>query len=386
MEKTKIFLGSAMAFAGMFFFTASAMAFTIRTGDGIIIPKGETIDGTLVVSGQSVTIDGDVKGDVICAGQAITINGAIDGDVICAGQNVTISNSVAGNVRVVGQALNLGGKIGRNVTVAGQTVKSDSQIQGEMMFASQSAVIGGQVAKSVAGAANLITVSGNIGGDARFRDKNLTVADGASIAGSLDYTSGNEAVLESGSQIAKGVQRFAPPANSKVSVFSRQQETVRQKMIGEARGLIIYLAIALLLIFFFKNQAIKAADLMLAKPGKSFGLGLVFLILVPILAIAFMITIIGIPVALIIALLYAAALLFSRIFAAIAIGRKMVQAYYKSKADSLLAQTLIGVVGLWILFAIPVIGGILSFASVIWGLGGIYYMFKKRKTDQGARS
>jgi hypothetical protein len=212
------------------------------------------------------------------------------------------------------------------------------------------------------------------------------VADGAFIAGSLDYTSGNEAILESGSQIAKGVKRSAPPANSEIPALAQEQETFQQKMIGQARGLISYLVAALLFIFFFKKQAIKAADLMLAKPGRSFGLGLLFLILVPIAAISFMITLIGIPVALIVVLLYAAAILFSRIFVAITVGRKLVQTYYKSKAESLLVQTLVGVVGLWILFAMPVIGGILSFASVIWGLGGIYYMFKKEKTEKAPSS
>ncbi len=379
MKQTKSFLAIAAIFFMSFLFAMPVFAFTMRTGNEAVLPKGETVEGTLVIAGQAVTIDGDVNGDVICVGQTVTITGSVSGDVVCVGQNITVTNSVSGSVRAAGQAVNIGGKVGRNVTVAGQSVKSDSQIQGDMLFAAQTASIAGQVVKGITGAANSIIVSGNVGGDAQFRDLNLTVKSSSTIAGALAYTSSNDAVLESGSQIVKGVQRSVPPANSKKSFLSRPQESVQQKIFDKIRGLAIYLVVALLLVFFFKNQVLKAADSMLAKPGRSFGAGLLLLILVPIATIAVAITVIGIPVALIAVMLYILAIFFSRIFTAIAIGRKLVQNYYKSKQNSLMVQTLIGIVGLWILFAIPVIGSILSFVSVIWGLGGIYYMFKKDK-------
>ena len=63
-------------------------------------------------------------------------------------------------------------------------------------------------------------------------------------------------------------------------------------------------------------------------------------------------------------------------FSAVAIGKKITQAYWKSKQDSLIWQVIIGVVLMWILFAIPAIGWIISGVSLVWGLGGIYYLFR----------
>jgi uncharacterized membrane protein len=103
------------------------------------------------------------------------------------------------------------------------------------------------------------------------------------------------------------------------------------------------------------------------------------MIAVPIAAIALAITIIGIPVAILAVLLFIAALFLSRVLAALAVGRKITKDYWKSKQDSPAAQALVGVAVLWILFAIPVIGGIFSFAAIVWGLGGMRYLFSKNK-------
>jgi hypothetical protein len=118
---------------------------------------------------------------------------------------------------------------------------------------------------------------------------------------------------------------------------------------------------------------------MLARPGHAFGWGILYLILAPIIAIATALTIIGIPVAIIMVLLFITVIFFSRIFAALAVGRKITQMYWKSKQESLVWQAIIGVVLLWILFALPAVGWIISGVSVVWGLGGIYYLLRPRK-------
>jgi hypothetical protein len=73
---------------------ASAQAIVFKSGQDVSVPKGETINETLVATGQTVSIDGDVSGDVICAGQNISIAGNVNGDVLCAGQTVDVAGSV----------------------------------------------------------------------------------------------------------------------------------------------------------------------------------------------------------------------------------------------------------------------------------------------------
>ncbi len=360
------FLFAALGAAG------SAHAFMVRTGSQVTVPKGEAVNETLIVSGQAVAVDADVNGDIICAGQIVTISGNVNGDVLCVGQNVTIANSVGGSVRVAGQSVQLNGSIGRNVTAAGQTVALNSAVGEEMLFAAESAAINGQIAKSIAGAASSINVNAKIGGNAQFYDANLTLQKDAAIGGSLVYTSNNDAVREDGAQVGGSVTRNMPPAPK------RQQKSAQMEFWGWLAKLIVYLIVALILARFFKGSTLKAVDAMLAKPWRSLGWGALILILAPIIAVAFAITLVGVPVALLLIVLLFAAIFFSRIFAAIAAARWFTRRFWKSRQESLVIQALVGVVALWVFFAIPDIGGIFSLAAVVWGLGGINYLFRRK--------
>lgn len=371
----------AYLFAAVLFFAVTApdnaAAFIIRNGNHVSVPKGETINETLLAAGQSIVVDGDVKGDIICAGQNIDINGAVEGDIICAGQNVTIANNVGGSVRCAGQTVKINGAVGRNVTAAGQTISTSSTIAGEMLFAGQQANINGKIAKNIAGASNSIFINANIGGNADFRDKDLILQKDGRIAGALTYASANE-LTNQGGQVLGSVNRTIPAAKENTIPF-RTQKTVSQKIADKVIGFLINLAVALMLVFLFKGFTFKAVDAILAKPGRTFGWGLLILIAVPIAAIVLAITIIGIPVALLAVALYVAAIFLSRIISAIAVGKKITQTYWKSKQNSPMVQALVGVAALWILFAIPVIGGLLSFVAAIWGLGGMRYLFGRNK-------
>ena len=360
-------------------FPNAAAAFVIRTGDQVIVPKGETINETLLVAGQSVTIDGDVKGDVICAGQNIDINGLVEGDVICAGQNITVANAVSGSVRAAGQTLKINGAVGRNVTVAGQSISAGSTIAGEMFFAGQQAIINGRVEKNVAGAADSITINGQIAGNADFKDNKLALQDGGRIAGALNYASANELTGQS-NQVLGGIKRTIPQEKDRF-MAGKTQKSVEQKIGDKITDLAVNLALALALMFFFKDFTQKLSAALLEKPVRSLGWGFVILAIVPLIAAVLVLTIIGIPVAIIMVLLYLAALFLSRLFAAVAVGRKITQSYWKNKQESRFVHAVIGVIVLWVLFAIPVVGGILSFGAMVWGLGGLRYAFSKNKQN-----
>ena len=357
----------------------NAQAFVVRSGNGgngVIIPKGEIINETLLVVGQTVNIDGDIKGDVFCAGQSITINGNIDGDILCAGQSIDINGNVAGNIRTVGQDVKINGTVAKNVTLAGQTINLPGNVQGEMLFAGQQAIFGGQIGKNVMGAAGSITVGGKIGGNVQFWDKNLAIQNNAVIGGPIVYTSVNDAAVESGAQISQGITRHDVPVSQKPD-FGNTKKTPDQIFWNKLAEIVFYLVVALILAFVFKGLMGKITLAMLTKPGHSLGWGFLLLILVPMASIIVMFTIVGIPFALLAILLYAAALFFSRIFVAIAIGKKFTQMYWKVKQDSLFEQTFIGVIALWLVMMIPIIGAIIAFFSVIWGLGGLRYLFVK---------
>ena len=89
-------------------FVTPARAFDSRSGDTIIIEKGEVIEDDLYVTAATIVLDGTVKGDLIAAGGTITVNGIVEGDLLAAGQAVIINGEVMDDARIAGAALQVG--------------------------------------------------------------------------------------------------------------------------------------------------------------------------------------------------------------------------------------------------------------------------------------
>jgi predicted acyltransferase (DUF342 family) len=70
--------------------------------DSVRIARGETYAGTLVVSCESLEIDGIVVGDVIAFCERVAIRGEVEGSVIAMGREVELRGSVADNLIAVG--------------------------------------------------------------------------------------------------------------------------------------------------------------------------------------------------------------------------------------------------------------------------------------------
>jgi predicted acyltransferase (DUF342 family) len=66
----KYTLKSLILFIVFFYFASfysHVHAFTVRSGDKVVISQEQTIDGNVYAAGQSVRIDSKVDGDVFCA-------------------------------------------------------------------------------------------------------------------------------------------------------------------------------------------------------------------------------------------------------------------------------------------------------------------------------
>lgn len=111
--------------------------------------------------------------------------------------------------------------------------------------------------------------------------------------------------------------------------------------------------------------------------------GLAALIMTPVVAVMLMVTIVGIPLAAVIMLLWTVGLFVSFAYSGYSLGAWLVErTMWKPRWPRALAL-LIGLVMLSILMLIPIIGGLFGFLTLIWGLGGVVLMlneyFKKRK-------
>lgn len=361
---------------------AAALAFQAKSGDSVSVAKNETVDGNLYAAGASLSIDGKVNGDVICAGASLNVNGEVAGDVICAAQSVNVNGKIGGNLRVAASSINLNGQVGRNATLAASSLNTSasSTVGWEMLFGAATADLRGRIGRDLTGAGANAVLAGNFGRNVRlWLDNNkradrplLKIEKGAVIGGKLTYTAKTDAAIDQGAKIAGEIKRNEPRVRE---VGRRQAAAVY--LFGSVYSIFAAIVIGLVLLGLWSEEVKKVIGNLSGNARASFGWGLVALIVTPVLGLLLLITLIGIPLALLLMMAWIAALILSKIFVGILVGQKLLERFWQAKKDSLFAALIIGVAVSYLIFALPFFGWLASFLALIWGLGAIYLYFQR---------
>jgi cytoskeletal protein CcmA (bactofilin family) len=354
-------LGKLLTVAVLALVPVTALAFSSDTGQTVNLAQGQTKTGTYYAAGRDVTIDADVNGDLVCAGQNVTVNGAIHGDILCAAQTLTINGRVDGSVRLAGQVVNVTGSVGRNGTIAGQTVDISGHISGDLGMLAQTASVNSAVDSDVYGVIQDLTIGSSVGGVAARVDT-LQLTSNAHVKGNVNYTSPNSATINQ-SQVGGSITH---------SVAAPVHHT---RSWGSVIWMIIFLifgiwVIAFVLALVVPRSVERVTEVMFAKPGLSIGVGVATMILTPIAAVLLLFTVIGIPLAVLLWLLWVLGLAFSYVIAAIGVGLLLLQWTGWNKG-SLLWAVAIGVPVAIIIFNIPFIGWLAALVALWWGFGGL---------------
>jgi cytoskeletal protein CcmA (bactofilin family) len=352
-------------------------AFELRKSEGATaVAAGEKIDDTLLAVGQTVSIDGDVNGDLLALARVVTIRGHVAGDVIIAGETVEVQGGVDGSVYAAGRGVTIKQmRIGRNLyaagrdvavensaeiagnaTAAGDTVNVDSKVGIDLTAAADSLVVRGEVTRNVAAFGQTITllppatVGGNLVAHVAAAD-NLQIAPGATVRGNVDK------------QISK------VPTTTVSRYLTASFYTWQVVRVGSA-----FLAGLLLL---WAVPGLRAATVADAGAGvKDGAIGLVTAIALPVVAFIACITVVGIPLGILTAIVWLSGLYFAKIVVAQMIGRRLFASPHgvPHYAATLLAGLVIVIVGI----NLPWIGWLISLAVTLLGLGMIVTFLSER--------
>lgn len=344
-------------------------ALELRHSDQLLtIPAGETIDDTLLASGDSVAIDGTVNGDVFAAGKRVVVRGHVTGLLITAAQEVVIQGRVDGSTAAFARDVDLtGANLGNNVYGFGQhvTLGSTGSVAANAVVFGQSADIAGSVGRDVVGFASSVEVSGPVGRDVRAYGETVTILGPARVSGNVIAHVPDESAL-----------RVAPDATVSGNV-STETEAPRHgpgarkpaTSIGGyvARFAAAFIAGALIL---WLLPLLRTAHLENGTDALiSAGVGLLTLVAVPIASVIVAITIIGLPVAFVAIVLWIAAIYFAKILLAHFLGRTILTMRLEQPHFAL--SLAVGLVLVFILISVPFVGGVLNFLLTIVGLGMI---------------
>jgi cytoskeletal protein CcmA (bactofilin family) len=367
MSKIKaLAAGAALLLAVVFSWVGIANAQSFYSGKTINLDDSAPVYQTIFAAGENININNDVYGDIFCGGQTVTISGTVHGDIICAGQNVHVSGKVYGDVRLAGQTVNLSGAVSGNASIAGQnfTLESSGSIGGDASVATSTTTIYGTISRDLALGGDASTVDGTVGRDLRGNLSHLTLGSNAQVKRNVDYTSTNQITQSTGSTVG-GVVTQHQPTQSATSM-PNNGSLLKFGVLWFGYWALAFLFAALIAVWLFPRLVQSVVSKATPRPWKALLVGIVSHICLPIVIILLGVTIIGLPVAFILVLLWMVIILSSTVFFAYYIGRLLLRNSHSKTLIALLGSLVF--VSLWF---IPFIGIFAWIVGQVTGTGMI---------------
>jgi cytoskeletal protein CcmA (bactofilin family) len=320
--------------------------------------------------GENVTISGTVNGDTYVAGGKVIIDGNINGDLLVAGGDVEISGNVKEDVRVMGGQVTIKGRVGKNVSAVGGNIKIDQTavVVGSFVAAGGQIEILGQVNDNVDLAGGNIILNNKVSKDFDVAGGQIALGEKANILGKFEYWSDQKPTLASTVVIKGQTIEHAMPVkiNTEKQDWNKMKEAAATARATEhVIGALSLLLVGMLLIKLSNKFMAKTAEIAKSDFWKSMGIGFLIVFVTPIAFFVLLLTIIGIPVAMMTISVYFIMLYMAKVFAIYALGVKVMPG-----KSPYLSYTL-AVVAYAILTFIPVIGGLTSFVALLVGMGAV---------------
>ncbi|MFH0851822.1 MAG: polymer-forming cytoskeletal protein [Candidatus Peregrinibacteria bacterium] len=376
--------------------TLPALAATFKAGDTVKV-TAPLNDNAYIVGGQ-VTVDQPVQGDLVTAGGNILVKTTVKEDILAAGGTVFVQGNIGGDVRIAGGNLVIGGTIGGDLVAGGGSVTllDGSSVKGDVVIGGGDINLGGTVGGDIrirGGQVRLgsivkgdidiraedITILGSVDGAALLAAKTITLDPKAKLMRGVRYWSqiGEQQFAESKAQI-RGAVTFDPDLRPmKGKQFENAGKVsgagIIAAIIGVGGFLLLSAAlIILLLVLLTRTFFTDAAKFLAKKTWTSFLYGFLFFAATPVAALLFLISIIGIPIALFIATMYAFAIVFANPITAIVLARVLEQRRgAKWGKPMIILVSVLFYLALKIVHLIPIVGWMVCLVTVLFAYGAV---------------
>lgn len=310
-------------------------------GGGIVVSEGETVTSLEGVAGSVLVEDGaTVTGDVSAVSGDVRIEGTVEGDVSGAAGSVQITGDVGGDVS---------GGAGTVIIAEGATV-------------------GG----SLSAGAGTVGIDGTVEADVTAGAETITLGEAATVGGDLRYGG----TLEGNTDAVAGEITHDP------AIGPSTLETIQPftEWVFALYALLLNLLLGAALLVFFPRFSNGVATRVADDPVRTGLVGVAVVVGMPLLLVVFAITVIGIPVTIAGAFLFALLAWIGLVY-----GRFAVAAWVLSliRVDNRWLALIAGMVGGALFVQVPYLGSLGNLLIWLLGLGALAVGLYSRRWQSG---
>jgi len=373
-------------------------AFALHYEFGQNVTISQPVNGNLYVTGGTIIINAPIRGDLIALGGTITINDSVTNDVLLAGGTVVLNGYVGDDIRCAGGSIQLLRSVAGDAVLAGGTLTIDrnSNIGGGLLSVGGTTTLNGQVGQEAMIAFGNLRFEGTVNGDLTCRGGDATLngrANGRSVLTVDELVIGPKAHfgLDVRYWNRMGTVAFGNSVQGHKVLFdsSLAPDNGRNGSQFAILGVLWYLGMALLMIFLIQylfSRSMKEAGQLAATNTLQSGLiGLLFFIVVPVIAVAAYVSVIGVAIGIILTFGYIAAMLLAPVITAVVLAN-MLQPHQVNRSwnTGRLVFTALGVfIGLQVIWIVPIIGWLLLTLFISVAFGAILLTIQWRGRQSG---
>lgn len=299
-------------------------------------------------------------------------------DVFAAAEELTIDREIEGSLTAAGQIVIL---------------TRDADIEGDTWIAGRRVAVEGEIGRDLSIRAQEALVNGRVKGNLSFYGLDLALGPDARIDGNVTYYSPSAAKIDKGARVTGEVNgnAFEPPAEKEPRGAMRdrwREDHMRWQDKGSglaapgyhmsAGGAVLFGALAILFALAAPVTAARMGEALVAEPIPAIGMGLLWLVGVPVLIVLTAITIVGLPISFLLLLLWPLGMIFGLVATLAASGAVIAGRLRETGKGTLgrIVGIIIATAIIWIGISIPVLGALVWLAAVALGIGLLYMGFR----------
>jgi len=334
------------------------------------------IAGDFFGAGESSRPDGAIEGDAFVAGGEVMVSAPVMGDAVLTGGSIHVGDRVGSDLYAAGGDIVIDAAVDHNARLAGGRIRltRHATIAGNMTLAGSSLLMEGRTGGAFTAFGESVTINGEIHGDASVAARSLNVGPNARITGSLTYRTANPPKISPRAVISGGVKKSELEfPEAEVKPVAKAVAWVGALMF--ASGLFV---IGALIIMLSPTGVSSLVGQIRARPLQSLLIGFALIVCVPVAAILAMVTVIGIPIGLLLMLMWPIVVMLGYLAGALFLGDALAGLFSRDRGQS--TNRGLRVLGLAIVLVlaavlaqVPILGAMLILALLFFGTGALAY-------------